>query len=773
MEGLLDDTVRQAQMAYGEAHGGWVDPNAGLWREDPVAFEDFVTSIEHLNLPKLFPRQLEATLAVLGPDPKRIFETPAAAEPQPLPWTKVPGSTNVRQFAYIAGDQVLHVEFKDRTVYRYVGVLPVEAIGLAQAKSKGSFIAQIIKPRYPADRLDLSADELVMYVRDPSQRAYQLAVLLWGKGSGKDYLCSIIVTYLVYVLMCLNDPQGYLELAPGENIDLINVAYNSDQAKKVFFAKFKERLKRWGWLRKNYDVYEGGARLWKGNAGLPKVQINDVDVEFPSKIRCFSRHSQNESYEGLNVIAWIMDEASAFLSAAKRENAEKIYGTLRSSAGSRFGQRWLGFVISYPRHADDFTMTKVAEARAQPSAGIYADGPAKTWEVNQLRGRQGFVEVRPGHKVPVELANDYILDFEEALAKYEAQPPLARDALIKDPDRVWAAVQKGRQPLIQWEPRVTKRDTIDGDGNVIPREFAAVKLTRLGKLPPRAKLFMHGDPARTSDGFGLAIGHGAPATILVQVPAGEVLTRAQLRRERLEPETLVPWERDVVRTVIDAVLVWRPDPSRNRHVDLLNVREIMLAIIKHYGIGAWGGITFDQYDSAETVQTLETMKLPVENESWSNPLQHRIYRGARSMFYNDLVTLPDTPTITSTDARQPGAIYELLRVEEIEGHKIDHPEGGSKDLADAVVRVIEHVSGQSRRAFSYGTVGAGQSVGDRGHTPVPGKTINPQSTPALATPAARAEQAARARERPLGEIHQGTGEEIPAKSRFSFGSVRR
>jgi hypothetical protein len=603
---------------------------------------------------------------------------------------------------------------------------------------------------------------------DPAREAarqYQLAVLLWGKGSGKDYLCSIIVAYLVYVLLCLRDPAKYFELAPGEYLDIVNVAYNADQAKKVFFAKFKERLYRWRWLKQNFDVHEAGRRKWSANKGLPVVEINDLEVIFPRGIRCFSRHSQNESYEGLNVLVWLMDEASAFLSAAKKENAGAIYQTLRTSAGSRFGMRWIGFIISYPRHADDFTMTKVAEAKANPEAGILGHGPHMTWEVNELRGRQGLVEIR-GVKVPVELANDFTLDFEEALAKYCCQPPLAKDALIKDGDRVRAAVQTGRRPLIEWEPVVTRRSGVDKDQNDVARQFSAVKLTRLGKPAKGTKLFMHGDPARTTDAFALGIGHGVPATIVVYVPAGEVLTAEQLAEHDLDPAEFVPWERDVTRTVIDALIVWRPDPTRNQHVDLLNVKDVLQQLVEHYGRGAFGGVTFDQYDSAETVQWLEAKRVPTENEQWSNPFQHRIYRGARGAFYNDLVTLPDHPTITSEDPRAPGAIYELLRVEEIEGHKIDHPEGGSKDLADVVVRIIEHVTGQAKKGFSFSSLRSGTQDQLAGAS----KKVNPKRPPSPVTQQLQEAERERAETRPQGELEPATG--TVRRSKLSYGSAR-
>jgi hypothetical protein len=432
------------------------------WREDPIGWREFVESPDQLDLPPIYdgPQQ-DAIDALLGADPKRMFEEPGAREPVPLAWARV-RSSNVKGIGWAEG--ALYVWFKSDHAYRYPEVSKQTFELILHAKSKGKAVAAAIRGHKGYEKLDGKPAD-VQVQADWDGRLYQVAVLLWGKGSGKDYLSSIIVTYLVYVLLCLRDPQSYLELAPGENIDVVNVAYNADQAKRVFFSKLKARVERWKWLTDNFNVIESGRRKNAYIAGRLEVLINDDHIEFPRKIRAWSRHSQNESFEGLNIIAWVMDEASAFLSAIKRENAEKIFSTLETSASTRFKRRYIGLIISFPRHGDDFTMTKLAEAQRNPELGMYASGPFKTWEVNRALGRGEWVEVRPGHRVPVELARQYqTLGFEEALAKFECDPPSAVDALFKFPDRLWDAVKTGKPSLIEWHPIVTSYEVGGPDG---------------------------------------------------------------------------------------------------------------------------------------------------------------------------------------------------------------------------------------------------------------------------------------------------------------------
>jgi hypothetical protein len=405
VDALINETVEQIDAAVMTTHG--FDTGDPVWREDPADFDTFVVGVEHLNLPPLYKRQREAAAALLGGDPRRIFEEPVAAELKPLAWRRF-RSTNVQRAAWTT-EHGLVVEYSGGVSYAYLDAPKSELAMLVAAPSKGKHLAARVKKRFRAEKLEVAADELRQRTAQRAVREYQIAVLLWGKGSGKDYLSSIVVCYLLHVLLCLRDPQAYFGLAPGEPIDIVNVAYNADQAKRVFFEKLKQRMFRWKWLRARCDVFEAGRRKWPDTAGRPRVEINDQEILFPrfdhhgdelGAIRAFSKHAENESYEGLNIIAWVMDEASAFLSKAKKENASKIYQTLRTSAASRFLRRWVGFIISYPRHADDFTMVKCREARANPTAGMYADGPAATWEVNERAGQGEWVEVRPATRCP-------------------------------------------------------------------------------------------------------------------------------------------------------------------------------------------------------------------------------------------------------------------------------------------------------------------------------------------------------------------------------------
>jgi hypothetical protein len=165
------------------------------------------------------------------------------------------------------------------------------------------------------------------------------------------------------LVCCLRDPHEYFKLAYGENIDIVNIASNAKQANDVFFTKLRARLKA-----PCFNQF--------------KPRIGKAIITFPDiGLRLHSLHAANESWEGLNLLAWVMDEASAFQTLGGKDNALNCYSTLSTSASSRFTEkRYIGIIISFPRkQVGDFTLQKYEEAASDPT--MYADR-ASTFDVN-------------------------------------------------------------------------------------------------------------------------------------------------------------------------------------------------------------------------------------------------------------------------------------------------------------------------------------------------------------------------------------------------------
>lgn len=68
-------------------------------------------------------------------------------------------------------------------------------------------------------------------------------IIAWGKRGGKDTLIANLLTYIIYFLLAHKNPHEVLGMKEGENIDIVNVSFDEDQAKTVFFERFKQRIR--------------------------------------------------------------------------------------------------------------------------------------------------------------------------------------------------------------------------------------------------------------------------------------------------------------------------------------------------------------------------------------------------------------------------------------------------------------------------------------------------------------------------------------------------
>jgi len=199
------------------------------------------------------------------------------------------------------------------------------------------------------------------------------AILLLGKGSGKDFLASIMHLYGIYKALCMYDPQSYYGLAPGSPIYLVNVARNEGQAKNVFFTQFLGMLDNCLWFRGKHESPSSNT------------------VKFDKRIRALSGNSQAFGWLGYNTIQWVGDELAFFLENDNNEEseskAEECWEAAFGSCQTRFPKHYKMFGITTPRYDDDFVMKKGGELQGRED-GYFVQ--AATWDIHPNLTKEDF-----------------------------------------------------------------------------------------------------------------------------------------------------------------------------------------------------------------------------------------------------------------------------------------------------------------------------------------------------------------------------------------------
>jgi len=486
---------------------------------------------------------------------------------------------------------------------------------------------------------------------------YNIGCFLLGKGSGKDYLCSVAVCYCFYTLLCMRSPQAFLGFPSGEGVDIIVVSYSQEQTLLTTFDKIKQRMKNWHWLKRNYTVVED-EKIVSGK-GKPIVQILKNRVVTWNNVRIFSEHSANESYEGYNVLFWVMSEASAFKTQNRERNGHKVFSTLRSSAASRFGTRWKGLVVSFPRYDQDTDFTfklwqlatgqkKVEEGEEDEiklsGASIWAVKGApweyKPWKVGNRVIYSGDTFEFEGRQIPVELEQEFADNPEECRMKYLCEPPPGGQQVF-DEESIITAMHAKHDPLL------TSTTTIDGN---------------------KIKLIVHGlkEKSRFLHSY------------LVTVDLGKVKSAAAVGIQHVEGG----------KYILDAIMTWTPDPRKKLVVDLTNVKYWLLEMAKAIPSIR---IYFDQWQS----ELLKDELIELQMQAGTYHTYAHDYRTFKQGIQLGKVELLDRPDL----AIQLNAIRE--KGDEVYVDPLISPR---KDMVDVVVGGFKTLMSEDRPTNLPGTL---------------------------------------------------------------------
>ncbi len=329
-------------------------------------------------------------------------------------------------------------------------------------------------------RRGMSFDPDTLFAR---KKTIHTLVALYGKGSGKDYMSSIILAYVCFVINCMSDPWIYFKHAPGEPIDIANIALNAEQANKVFFNKLKARLRR-----PCFAQFK------------PKLNVHDIsfsrqlsgETEPTLLLQCHSLHAENDSWEGKSLICWVMDEADAFEDESGNSTADNCYRTLASSAGSRFGSRYIGVIISFRRVGEGFMDRMLKYCNESPDQMVWDEGA--TWDIRPDKSRND-----------PEIAMHYRMDEIDAACKYENIAPPTIGGFYTIPSRLDACCTS-TEPIaraIEWESVITNSQSGERQ-RYISLRLEDWKVTQENQ---DRMYFLHGDPGHVDASFAVSVCH--------------------------------------------------------------------------------------------------------------------------------------------------------------------------------------------------------------------------------------------------------------------------
>lgn len=495
------------------------------------------------------------------------------------------------------------------------------------------------------------------------------AMITGAIGIGKTTIASIILPYMCHWVLCLKDPQKFFGLLPGSRIAFMMMSTSEDQAREVIFQDVKARIEHSDWFVDNY----------------PRDPKFEKQIRFPKDIWIIPGDSAETTFEGYNILGGILDEADSHKVTKDKDYAESGYNTIQSRIESRFEEMGLIVVIGQMKKANGFAHRTYEAFRKDPEAHVtrMTIWESRGWDYPRYVNPDGtrnsfFYDARRREILPTAIGKGLVADGVEHVIEV---PTVYRQSFINDPikalrdlagippqigDPFIGAVHKIEACRLRW----VERHGLEGPvGESVTQPQIADWFVALNDPRKRA---VHIDLAYSSDGdaLGLAMGH---VDSFIEID-GE----------------------DKPYIVID--LLYRVKARPGYEIQLSDVRKLIYELRdeRRFKIRQ---VTFDGFESTDSVQQLRKKRFLADRLSVDKTTLP--YEDLRDAIIDGRLEFPPYITfrnIGDTNTEEV-AVRELMELEDT-GKKIDHPEKGSKDLADAMAGVTTTLMGD--RSFHRG-----------------------------------------------------------------------
>lgn len=490
-------------------------------------------------------------------------------------------------------------------------------------------------------------------------------LLTGGIGYGKSVICAIVVTYYAYRMSCLRDPHAFYKLARGNDIYFSIFSLNLDQAEDGVFGKVRNWIDQIPYFEQR----------------CPRIKRTNSEIKFSGCPLHIIPASKTSHTIGKDVSIFLLDEAN-FVDGDNdsKNSAYSIYTNMLARLQSRFtiNGKNVGLAILASSRASkaSFLDQHIKDQSRQIAKGSTALIAFSSWEVrpaseftkpkfqveigdriNPSRILEKDESPREGSQ-SVWVPGEYLQRFEDDLdgairdlagISTESMMPLFHNKRI-----ILDCSDAGhRHPFTRDEIviDVLKDDKIDN--YFLPEAmFKTQQSAYAMRLNPGCPRYVHIDIGYASDALGMTMLH--------------IAGFRTLRRERRDGT----WYLDRVPVVVvDFVL--RIIPPKGSETDISCARSFLLSL-RDYGVPIVR-VSYDSHQSKTEVQTLK--KMGFDAVVLSVDRTDEAYLGLRQMYAEKRIS------------HYPHAVLfqELSALErDVDKRKVDHPKGGSKDLADSM-----------------------------------------------------------------------------------------
>jgi hypothetical protein len=542
---------------------------------------------------------------------------------------------------------------------------------------------------YLGNTCDTLYPRLMDDLKELSEGGYGEAIFTGAIGWGKTFTASIGICRMLYELSCMHDPQRSFGIAAGSGIAIVCLSVNEDLAMKVAYENIAAKIEASPYFQEHFPF-----------------QRTKKELRFPGKIIIAARATTDNSVLGLNVIGGLLDETN-FMRRRKskdprfnlEDHASVLYNAMMRRMKSRFGRKdgktpGTLYVVSSKQTHDDFTAKRINASLTDPSVfvrdyslwdvkpDIYYSGdwlhvvvgneqsPSRIIGIDEdpVQVQKGLPEGCLLLKVPEDYRGDFESDLEGSIrdlagvATVSVSPFIQRrEKLLQaiEPDRshpfTVEALDLSRGGNFKWGHLVRTAQDLDPHGTAA--QFEPI-------INPHAPRHVHIDPSLSGDATGICMGHVAGFT--------QVVRRDDEQHQYTERAPIIH---------IDFML--RIVPPAGGEIIMGDVRRIVYQLSRHGFMITL--VTMDSWNSAEALQKLAQKGF--KSEVLSVDKTREPYEVMKSAFYENRMRIYDYPVLLK-ELRE-------LQDDRIKG-KIDHPNGGSKDVADALAAVthslIEHSS---------------------------------------------------------------------------------